>query len=52
MKVMLNGKERDAEGWINLFKAADLRFRVGSIRLPIGSKLAIIEATWQGETQY
>ena len=51
VKQMVNGKERDAEGWAALFKAADARFRLQSIRLPIGARLAIIEVAWDGESQ-
>ena len=51
VKKMVNDKERDAEGWAVLFKAADARFRLQSIRLPIGTRLAIIEVVWDGESQ-
>ena len=52
VKQMVNGKERDAEGWVALFHAADSRFRLKDFRLPAGSKLAVIEAIWDGETQF
>ena len=50
MKQMNNGKERDADDWAALFKAADLGFKLQSIRVPPGAKLAVIEAVWDGES--
>ena len=52
MKQMTNAKERDFDDWMNLFGMADPRFRVQSPREPAGAKLAIIEAAWEGDTQY
>jgi len=49
MQQMQNGKERDAQEWAELFRAAHKDFALIGVRLPIGSKLAIIEASWQGE---
>ncbi|KAH8676553.1 putative O-methyltransferase [Tricladium varicosporioides] len=49
MKQMTNGKERDVEDWIRLFKSADERFVFESVKVPEGSKLAIIEFSWAGD---
>lgn len=40
---MLNAKERDAEGWNALIQAADPCFKLKSINMPPGAKLAVIE---------
>ena len=50
MKELLNAKERDAEAWAALFEAADPRYKLKSISVPTGAKLAIIEAVWEGES--
>ena len=47
MKSFSNAKERDAEEWAALFAKADARFVFLGIRVPPGSKCAIIEAEWQ-----
>lgn len=49
MKQILNGKERDADDWSELFRNADSRFKINSIKRPPGSMLAIIEAVWEGK---
>lgn len=46
MKSFLNAKERDAEQWAGLFARADSRFKFLGLRIPEGSKCAIIEAEW------
>ena len=50
MKQLLNAKERDAEDWASLFKAADPGFRLQRIQMPKESKLAIVEVIWEGES--
>jgi hypothetical protein len=45
-----NGKERDAQEWRQLFKKADNRFVFEGVRMPPGSMLAIIEASWAGDS--
>jgi len=47
---MLNAKERDAESWISLIHAADPGFKLRSIDMPLGAKLAVIEIVWVGES--
>ncbi|OKL61872.1 hypothetical protein UA08_02509 [Talaromyces atroroseus] len=41
-----NGKERDSSDWESLFQAVDYRLRLTKVIQPRGSKLGIIEATW------
>ena len=50
MKQLLNAKERDAEDWAALFKAADSGFRLQRIQMPKESKLAMVEVIWEGES--
>lgn len=50
MKQIQNAKERDAEDWAQLFEFADPRFRFEPIVEPQGSTLAIVYATWEGES--
>ncbi|KAF2111200.1 putative hydroxyindole O-methyltransferase [Lophiotrema nucula] len=45
-EVFTNGKERDTENWAALFGKADNRFIFLGVRLPPGSKEAIVEAVW------
>ena len=47
MKAKFNSKERDADDWAALFKAADPRFKVRRVSCSPGSILSIIEAVWQ-----
>lgn len=49
MLELFNAKERDVEDWTKLFHAADTRFKFRGVQFPKGSKLAIIEARWEGE---
>ncbi|KAF7536560.1 hypothetical protein G7054_g4417 [Neopestalotiopsis clavispora] len=46
MKCFTNGKERDVEGWATLFAKADASFKFLGVRMPPGSKEALIEAEW------
>jgi hypothetical protein len=41
-----NAKERDLDEWKQLFEQADERFVFKSPKMPPGSRLAILEATW------
>jgi hypothetical protein len=41
-----NGKERESSDWASLFQAVDPRLKLTKIIQPPGSKLGIIEATW------
>ncbi|OKL62776.1 hypothetical protein UA08_01854 [Talaromyces atroroseus] len=43
-----NARERDAEGWTSLFNQADPRFVFKRVIQPEGSRLAILEITWEG----
>jgi hypothetical protein len=47
MQQNFNSKERDAEQWESLFRAASPRFRLRGIDCPVGSILAVIEFAWQ-----
>ena len=49
MKAFTNAKEREAEDWAGLFAKADPRFYFRGVRMPPGSKCAVIEAEWQPE---
>jgi len=49
MQELQNGKERDAQEWAELFEAAHKEFFFVGVKVPTGSKLAIIEAIWHGE---
>lgn len=46
MKSLTNAKEREAEEWGLLFAQADPRFQFLGVRVPPGSKSALIEAKW------
>ena len=46
MKSFTNAKERDAEEWRLLFVQADPRFEFLGVKVPSGSKCALIEAKW------
>jgi hypothetical protein len=43
-----NAKERDLGEWKSLFEHADPRFIFKGIKQPLGSRLAILEAMWEG----
>jgi hypothetical protein len=47
---MLNAKERDASEWASLIQTADPSFKLKSIGMPAGAKLAVIEIIWEGES--
>ena len=49
MKATLNGKERDADQWRQLFKSAGPGFHLLSIRTPSAGRFSVIEAEWVGE---
>lgn len=48
MIAILNGRERDANEWKDLFERADSRFHFVGVTQPKGSSLAMIEACWSG----
>jgi hypothetical protein len=53
MMTQHNGREREAEDWVELFKQADPRFKVTSmhpLKAPVdfGPPIGVIEAVWQG----
>ncbi|KAL8868324.1 MAG: hypothetical protein Q9174_005065 [Haloplaca sp. 1 TL-2023] len=48
MLELCNGKERDKDEWVDLFKLADQRFEVVRVLRPKGSRLSLIEAEWRG----
>jgi hypothetical protein len=41
-----NAKDRDLGEWQQLFKQADERFIFMGLKMPPGSNLSIIEASW------
>lgn len=49
MLEIQNAKERDVQDWKKLFETAHENFVFESVRVPLGSKLAIIEASWKGD---
>ncbi|EED16326.1 O-methyltransferase, putative [Talaromyces stipitatus ATCC 10500] len=46
-----NSKERALDEWISLFAQADSRFIFKGMRQPPGSRLAILEVTWELENK-
>jgi hypothetical protein len=48
MKQNMNGKEREANEWIELIKAVDPGLKIMKITTPPGSLLSIIEVKWVG----
>jgi hypothetical protein len=42
-----NARERDLGEWINIFEQADARFVFKGMKQPPGSRLAILETTWE-----
>jgi hypothetical protein len=42
-----NAKERDLGEWKALFTEADARFVLKDLKQPSGSRLSIIEITWE-----
>lgn len=49
MKQQFNSKERDADEWAELLRAADARFKLKKIKASPGSLLSVIEAIWEDE---
>ncbi|TGO39876.1 hypothetical protein BHYA_0046g00300 [Botrytis hyacinthi] len=47
MKSYLNGRERDADEWAQLFEKADSRFRFQGIAAVPSSRFSVIEAIWE-----
>ena len=43
-----NAKERDLEEWKALLEEADPKLKFRKVHEPEGSRLAIIEAVWEG----
>ena len=46
MMAVFNAGERELEEWRDLFASADSRYAFGGAKQPKGSKMALIEATW------
>ena len=46
MKALLNGQERDADDWAQLFKEADPRFNFTGVTQDARSRWALMEAIW------
>lgn len=47
MLALLNATERDKEGWYELFKEADPRFKVQCISMTPPGLMGIIEVGWE-----
>jgi hypothetical protein len=47
MLSLLNAKERDVLGWIELFAQADSRYNFLGAKTPPGSRMSIMEAVWE-----
>jgi hypothetical protein len=45
---LFNGREREKEDWMQVFKEADERFRVKEFHCPEESAQAVIEVVWEG----
>ena len=52
MKELQNAKERTADDWAQLFHDSNQGFILQEIIQPTGSDLAIIVASWEGETTF
>ena len=55
MKVFFNSHDREAGEWERLFRAADERFRIASMKVhsretddDVGPQLIVVEAVWAG----
>lgn len=48
MWKLFNAKERDIDHWKALTTGADQRFKITKIVTPEGSRLSILEVTWEG----
>ena len=44
-----NARERELDDWATLFKEADSRFEFLGGKQPIGSRLSILSAKWNGQ---
>ena len=49
MKHTFNSKERDADEWAELLRAASARFKIQGIRQSPGSFLSLIEVVFEDE---
>jgi hypothetical protein len=49
MMVAMNAKEREENDWEALFVKADPRFKYLGAKRPLGSRMCIIEAEWEGD---
>lgn len=50
MKSCLNGRERDADEWAQLFEKADSRFKFQGIAAVPSSRFSVIEAIWEDDS--
>ncbi|PQE06851.1 Sterigmatocystin 8-O-methyltransferase protein [Rutstroemia sp. NJR-2017a WRK4] len=50
MKSCLNGSERSAKEWEQLFASSDSRFKFKGVATVPGSRYSVIEATWEGDS--
>ena len=50
MKQLMNAKEREMDEWTALFAAADPGFKLKSVEVPEGSKLAVLQIVWEGDS--
>lgn len=50
MLALFNSKERNLEDWTELINGADSRFSITQVNQPPGSKLSVIELTWEGKS--
>ena len=50
MKYCLNGRERDADEWAQLFAKSDSRFKFRGITAVPASRFSAIEAIWDGDS--
>ncbi len=48
MQVTVNAREREADDWAGLFRAADARFKFNRVWKPEKSRMSFIEAEWLG----
>lgn len=48
MMVAMNAKEREETDWEALFEKADSRFKYLGAKRPLGSRMWLIEAEWEG----
>ena len=51
MLEIQNSRERDMDDWKDLFEMADPRFKFMGGKLPPGSNLWFLEASWEGEDE-